>query len=509
MSSDPCQRIVDERDVILDAIQAKINLMRHQATPDEQTQDELSAKMQELDAKDLELQQCRARNQIPTGPPPNAIYVQRKKTYQGAGDGTPGNPFRRITDAVSLARKIWQRSRQPIDIWVENGIYPGAFDGSATDTEDLPIILDVPNLRLLGKSQFDFFSLDDFPTGYVFPDTQDTFYSVRINPNKAPKINQAVIVIAPTDPVMTGEGITVSGFNLESPAGTPQDLGVGILAYRVTGFRITNNIVKNFRIGVQARRASGVIDWNYLSNNKSGGAGASGGSVVDPAVVKLKRNRSYQNGATGVILSATDAKLSLDVGRNTWLNANAFKAPAVYDLDHDLSKVPNALTAWLINNDLSGNSITNPINHLTIGFGLRCLLYADNLYDINAQRPFTADLTVFADGNNFNSNASRCVLVDAGFPLANSGHHYYAHFTGHFANSKTDATRTGHYCLNGSDGVLNFLDRPLTKYEFLQKSRYEIQYTNGDLDNSSFVNPQRDNNGITLENRLLVNGNER
>jgi hypothetical protein len=507
MSSDPCQRIVDERDVILDAMQAKINLMRHQVTPDDQTQDELSAKMQELDAKNLELEQCRARNQIPTEPSPNAIYVQRKKTYQGAGDGTPGNPLRRITDAVSLARKIWQRSRQSINIWVENGSYPGAFDGSATDTEDLPIILDVPNLSLRGKSQFDL-DQNDFPTGYVFPDTQDTFYSTRINPNKAPTRNQAVIMIAPTDSVMTGEGVTVSGFNLESPAGTPQDLGVGILAYRVTGFRITNNIVKNFRIGVQARRASGVIDWNYLSENKSGGAGANGGSVIEPAVVTLKRNRSYKNGATGVILSATDTKLKPEVGRNTWLNADAFKPPDYYDLDHGLSKVPNALTAWLINNDLSGNSITNPMNHLTIGFGLRCLMYSESLYDINAQRSFTADLMVFGEGNNFNSNASRCVLVDAGFPDNTTGHHYYAHFTGHFADSKTDPTRTGHYCLNASDGVLDFLGKPRGSYEFLRSSRYEIQYTNGDLDNSSFLNPQSDK-GVTLENHLLVNGIER
>ena len=90
----------------------------------------------------------------------NVLYVDASAEFPGSGRSE--SPFRRVTDAVNLARCIRQAEGDydsadaPLEIQVEAGEYVGAYTRNvlAKDEtlEELPIILNVPNLILRGST---------------------------------------------------------------------------------------------------------------------------------------------------------------------------------------------------------------------------------------------------------------------------------------------------------------------------------------------------------------------
>src|SRR2546430_4900124 len=80
------------------------------------------------------------------------VQAQRKLYVDVAaspgGDGSKQAPFRRITDAVNYVRGF--PLGRGFEILVEPGTYVGRYSNTDPSLEDLPIVLDYPNLKLKG-----------------------------------------------------------------------------------------------------------------------------------------------------------------------------------------------------------------------------------------------------------------------------------------------------------------------------------------------------------------------
>src|SRR5438128_922275 len=116
MSTDPCQSIIDEIASLEDDIGGLQDLLQT-ASPEEKADllKQIKDKNKKLAEKQRQLTKCLEQNpspEIPAEPAPNPIYVSEKAT--SPGNGTVAKPFRRITDAVSLARNMRHQSQAPI-----------------------------------------------------------------------------------------------------------------------------------------------------------------------------------------------------------------------------------------------------------------------------------------------------------------------------------------------------------------------------------------------------------
>jgi hypothetical protein len=130
------------------------------------------------------------------------------------GDGSKDKPFWRITDALAEARLKTEKDTE-IVIDVASGIYLGSYDAVALANnphlEVLPLILDVNNLTLRGKTEFQMEK--GVPTDYL------SGGQTLITGDKQIADKQTVILIAPTQKNGNrgGIGVTVEGLVLESP----------------------------------------------------------------------------------------------------------------------------------------------------------------------------------------------------------------------------------------------------------------------------------------------------
>jgi len=132
------------------------------------------------------------------------------------GDGSVHAPFARITDAVNTARVIWQADNNAkIEIRVDPGTYIGRHSNTNPDFENFPITLDIPNLKLVGSTSM-LIDDDGLPTGVFEPGRESV---LKADPPLG--ANQSLLIIAPTDWLLTGQGVEVS--NSSSMLGIRQD----------------------------------------------------------------------------------------------------------------------------------------------------------------------------------------------------------------------------------------------------------------------------------------------
>lgn len=385
------------------------------------------------------------------------------------GDGSENNPFRRLTDAVAQARLIWQvNTNSKIEISVKPGTYVGRHSNTDPNIEDLPIRLDVPNLKLKGSTSM---LLDDhdLPTGEI-ESGKETL--LKADPPLA--ANQSLLIIEPADPVLTVQGLEVSELSFNIGNAPSAVLGIAISVESVQDFTIRNNYVTG---GIRTRASSGKIQGNYITE---GGAGTVilAGSASSPASVVFRGNRSVNNFNGGLFLNGS----------------------AITDASFD------RLSAVVKDNDLSDNN-TNP--NAGQGFGIRIVAVRHDPPNQGTSGNVTATIS-----RNRISNNKLGFSIDAGFPYRT------------FEGSPDARLHNGTVNLSLEDNeVVGNLQAPalisftrnsatlipsqLSQWKYLERSTFDITDPDGNLNGYWFDHPVSDPlDGRTLQNTLSINGVE-
>jgi hypothetical protein len=320
------------------------------------------------------------------------IHVSAAAAFPGRG--TADQPFRRITDAMNLARCVRRAAgeltsaERTITIDVAAGKYPGAFiaDVNEPTREALPLVANIPGVVYRGHTVM---ALDaaGLPTGPV----EGTETILRAEP---PLIttplgqDQPLILISNTTDGSAGNGTTVEGFVLRS-GNTSVRAGLAVLAIRADGLLLRGNVVDEPLVAGFDTRASDVeVAGNFITRVASCGI-----CILGPADVWVHGNRSSGNTSGGLITGPTMGELPYDQG------AQSFFVPpfVVPDVAH--------LEALIEDNDFTGNT-ANRNN----SFGERHFTAAR----LAPSRPVTS-AHVVSRGNRLWNNPFG-VLVDAGFP---------------------------------------------------------------------------------------------
>lgn len=399
------------------------------------------------------------------------LYVD--KAAAPGGDGSKLAPFRRITDAVNYVRGFPLGER--LEIKVKPGTYIGRYSNTDPNLEDLPIIIDIPNLKLTGSISM----LTDesgLPTGEIKPETNTMLIA-----SPALLANQSLLIITPSvDPSFRRLGVEVSRFSFNggySTRPTPVLFGTGISVERVQDFTIRNNYVTGWaEVGIRTRASSGKIQGNYISKVGSGTV-ILAGSASSPANVKFSGNRSVNNFFGGLLLNGG----------------------GINDASFD------RLTAVVDGNDLSDNNI-NPVAGQ--GFGIRVAVVRHD-----PPNPGTFGNVTATVSNNRISNNNLGFSIEAGFPYRTFGgfpdprlHNgtLYLFLEGNVVSGNLLTPALISFTRNTATFAPSQLT---TQWKYLEHSTYYITDSDGDLNGYWFDHPASDPvDGRTLQNTLIING---
>jgi hypothetical protein len=397
------------------------------------------------------------------------LYVDAAANLNG--DGSKHAPYRRITDAVATARVIWQAdidSDVKIVIHVAPGVYEGSYTNTGREIEALPIRLDVPNLELRGSTSM-LEGNDGWPTGVFEPGTNTLLIA---NPPLFGE--QALLVVAPTNHVLTGHGVTVSklSFNVGDFVYSVAS-GDGIVVDRVHDFTIRNNFVTGWAfIGISTTASSGKILGNYITEVGCGTC-ISAGNTSSPADVIVSGNRSIRNELGGVLLLGGGG------------------AGEIFD----------RLSAVVSRNDLSNNNARRDFS-----FGLRVsVIRRDPPDSLNQTLGY---VTATVSGNRITNN-SFGVTIDAGFPYRTDPRRYTGTLDVAFENNQVVENRLTPALISFTRNEATLSPSRLNFWKFLERSTFNITYPDGELDGYWFDHPVSDPiDGRTLQNILKINGVE-
>lgn len=386
------------------------------------------------------------------------------------GDGSENNPFRRITDALAQARLTWQvNTNSKIEIWVKPGTYVGGHSNTDPNIEDLPIRLDVPNLKLKGSTSM---LLDDhdLPTGEIESGKESL---LKAEPPLA--ANQSLLIIAPTDPVLTGQGSEVSKLSFNIGNAPSAVRGTAISVESVQDFTIRNNFMTGGGdAGIRTRASSGKIQGNYITEV---GAGTIilAGSGSSPASVIFSGNRSVNNFFGGLVLNGS----------------------AITDASFD------RLSAVAEDNDLS-DSNANPVAGQ--GFGIRVIAVRHDPPNQGTSGNVTATIS-----RNRITNNKFGFMIDAGFPYRTFGGSPDARLH----NGTLNLSLAGNEVIGNlmSPALISFTRNTatltpsqLSQWKYLERSTFDITDSDGNLNGYWFDHPVSDPlDGRTLQNTLSIN----
>lgn len=422
------------------------------------------------------------------------LYVDANAA--AGGNGSAGAPYLRITDGVQRARS--DRSggiSETITIHVAPGTYTGSFSPvrlkRETQLEVLPIVLNVPNLTLSGRTKL----VDDgadLPTG-AQPGTEAILTTDEaVN---SPNFTASLILIGPTTDGGNSDNVTVRGLILDPKAtvNLPKD-GVpelqSIWLDRVSNFDIRQNIVMRSGDGIRSRMSSGTVRGNLLVGNGFAGAYLTGGNSSFPAEVQVVANRAFGNTRGGAMLGAFGNTIPLDLGANSLQSAPLL-------LSGDPSTWPNSLTATVSANDFSTNVV----------FGLRCGAYPPDYYD-NLKSSLSTSLQADISGNWFNGNQNYGLVLDAAFPPPRQDK---SAVSAGFDLALRDNALAG----SGRATALVTFERftvslgtdSLKDFNYLSESVYNLHDPDGEVLGFDYDNPVVDPfDGTVLNNTLVING---
>jgi hypothetical protein len=283
------------------------------------------------------------------------------------GDGTPGNPFNNLPDAVEHAGGL----SGAITILLAPGQYPL----SNTLAIDFPV-------EVRGSNQL-VFDGSGWPTGAVAPGT-----STQIVGTAALGTDTLVKVGSETGPVISG-GVTFRDLSFVCTSPNAHALHI----VKTQGFTVTNNTFSGGNISVFPVASSGLIDGNSM-RGVGVGVSVNAGTPGSPADVTVTGNRSSRNRFGGVLL-----------------NGSGFDLPETN---------AHSLEVTVSNNDLSFNAFIPEFS-----FGIRVfVIRRDNERPGDGQN--VGALFAHIEQNLIEGNEIGLTL-DAGFPFRNyttgSGQH--------------------------------------------------------------------------------------
>lgn len=404
------------------------------------------------------------------------VWAKTAKLYVDAatnpgGDGSKDAPFRRITDAVNKAREIWladSKAKTKIEINVEPGTYVGSYSNTGPDIEVLPIILDIPGLKLEGSTSM-LLDDDDLPTGVIEPASLLT-----AQPPLA--TGQSLLVIARTSPQLSGLSVEISRFKIDVGNAPTANLGNGILVERVQDFVIRDNYLTGGAFqGIQATASSGKIQGNYITQVGCG-ACIFAGSTTSPANVTFSGNRSRNNLFGGVLL-----------------NGSGISDPAF-----------DRLSAVVDGNDLSDSNA-----NVGQGFGVRVIVVRHDPPNPGDSGNVTATIS-----NNRIHNNRFGFSIDAGFPYRTFGGNpdprlHKGTLNLSIRDNDVNGNLKAPALISFTRNTATLTPSQLSQWKYLEHSTFEITDSDGDLNGYWFDHPVSDPiDGRLLQNILRINGVE-
>jgi hypothetical protein len=403
---------------------------------------------------------------------------------QPPGNGSQGSPYQTISAAVARARNDRLTMAVPdsetIVVHVRAGEYFGSYSHAGSVIEELPILLDVPNLELRGDTVL---ALDaaGWPTGAV-NGTETSLTAIPYLGGGFPP-DRFLFLVGPTSGQLTGANVTIGGFVLDGGMhGGAKLNGVAIGLDRVAGASIGGNVITRAHFAVFARSSTAAIRGNLIHDCFVGPV-LNAGPAASPASYLFQDNRSVRNHEAGVTAWATGVV-------HTWDPALLpVPAGAVYDAIH----------ADVIHNDLSDNDF--------FGGGAAGILCAMYVPVLNAGHA-TGHLTVDVEDNRIAGN-SIGIVVDAGFTWRGEAQPLTATFHGTFAGNEVTANDSAPALVTFTRTAAALKQNPsqLNPYKYLEDSIYELIVADDELAGFWYDNPSSDPvSGAALDNTLLVNG---
>ena len=366
---------------------------------------------------------------IPRASQAESIFVDASSAAD-VPDGSAIAPFKTITQALKLAQKIRfgvpaegiRPSQKTINLHVAAGTYVGSFAPSDDPClETLPLLLNVPRLKLCGALMFD-------EAGNIVPGTGTI---LRASTRQGPK--QHLVVVTRTNPIpgssfpetleMAGDAVTISGFYIDGWAadGTRPDTvnaqGSALISLDgVTDFVVRENYLTHAgSFGITTRLSSGRIENNLVIANRGIGLNVTAGSETFPARLEIQANRVRNNlGGVGLLGAAQTENDRADL-----FSAHPFRRiplPKYYDRAHEPEEVPDQLSVHVAGNEFSGSG----------QFGIRAGGYIRDQYQFHPLDPAdeTANVSAQFVGNICTANGHYGIVVDAGqIPAANPRKH--------------------------------------------------------------------------------------
>jgi len=344
-----------------------------------------------------------------------SIFVD-KASPTPSPDGSAAKPFRTITQALILARGILlgspgNSSSETINVHVAAGTYDGKFGPSDDPAlETLPLLLNVPRLKLQGALRFN-------STGQIVPGTETILRSTTRQLEK-----QHMVVVTRTNSTISfpnptfewaGDAVTISGFFFEgvakdgstpTPANAPGSALVSIDG--VSGFLVSGSVFTHAgSFGITTRLASASIANNHFIANSGVGINVTAGSKKFPATVEIVGNHVRDNGVGGIGLQGAAQTENDRADLFASQNFQRVPLPEFYNRTNRPQEVPDQLDASVKGNDVSGSG----------RFGIHVNGYIRDFYTLRPiEAALTANVRAQLVGNAFRSNGNYGIVVTAG-----------------------------------------------------------------------------------------------
>ena len=388
-----------------------------------------------------------------------------------------GFVFSRLTDAVLAARSTRIANGEltagacRITIDVKPGVYTGSFDaGADTTLERFPIILDVPDISLVGALRM-LVDADGRATGDGWP-TDDMTVLVPNRPIVFDPTTEAMIVVAGHPGGSAGNGAVIEGFAFRSDRTDGTSGGAAIISLRVQGLAIRGN---RFEAGLTTaadlRASSATVDHNYATRLGLNCAFC----LAGPGTYGATGNRVLNGALGGIYVSPAVQHLPFSLGANPVTDIEPYVLPT---------------DSAAVQASLSDNEITGHVR-LPVGFAIRILALGPGTSQLRQSGAVELSENKLT-GNTFG------VIVDAGFPQANTLRRGDLDVT--FAENEI----TGNcqvdllVAFTRHTGALGTTSNP-----YLLQSNYRLTIDDASLwQNAWYANPDQ------LGNALVVNGVE-
>lgn len=400
------------------------------------------------------------------------------------GNGSAGNPYWRITDAVNRARSDRQSGTIPaaetIVIHVAPGTYVGSYSppSSAIQMELLPIVLNMPNVVLSGATVLAI-DAQGLPTGVV----AGTPETILTSADPLGSSKQMLVAIISTTDGGVGNNVTITGFSFDQPLS--DHFSTAVWADHVSGFAIRGNWMRDAGKQVDIRFSCGTLEGNLVTDSFNGaGVYIAAGSASYPAQVTVRTNRAIRNREHGLQAIASVQHVDPDLGRT------GFTA-----LPQSLTKVEaHSLDVEITGNDFSQNG----------NLGLRLMIISPSYFFNAGDDAFPPTLTATVVGNSMNDNGNYGVDIEGGDTYAAGSKTMHGAFFGTFfgnqlvGNGRNEAyfTYTVIFDLPPTDSSI-----------YLRNSVFQALDLDGELVGFDYANPLLDpKDGTPLNNTLLVNG---